>query len=89
MHVLDRNTFRPVITGLHVLAASRDLAIADFEFLNAGMEGRPPHMDLLAGSGQIREHLVSGQPVDDLAHGWAPVREQFERMRSPYLIYPP
>lgn len=87
VHVMDRHTFRPVITGLHVLAACRELSMNEFEFLNASWEGRPPHMDLLAGSGQIREHLIRGQPVDEFAHAWSPVREQFEKKRSPHLMY--
>jgi uncharacterized protein YbbC (DUF1343 family) len=87
VHVHDREAMRSVITGLHVLAACRELALESFEFLNTSAEGRPPHMDLLAGSGKIRAHLESGQKVDDLLSEWAPVRERFSRLREPYLLY--
>jgi uncharacterized protein YbbC (DUF1343 family) len=86
-HVLDRHAFHPVITGLHVLAACRELAMDEFSFLQTGWEGHPPHMDLLAGSARIREHLVSAQPVDALVGEWAAVREKFEKVREPYLLY--
>jgi uncharacterized protein YbbC (DUF1343 family) len=87
VHVTDREAFLPVRTGLHVLEACRALALDEFAFLSTGVEGRPPHMDLLAGSARIREHLLAGQPLEALFAGWPAVREAFQAACAPYLLY--
>jgi uncharacterized protein YbbC (DUF1343 family) len=87
VHVLDREAFRPLISGLHLLAACQELAAGEFSFLTNRVDAYPPHFDRLAGSGQIRDHLESGQPVDELVSEWAYVRERFSRAREPYLLY--
>jgi uncharacterized protein YbbC (DUF1343 family) len=87
VHVLDREAFQPVLTGLHVLAACQELAMDEFSFLKTGWEGGLLHMDLLAGSARIREHLMSAQPVDALVGEWATIHEKFEQVREPYLLY--
>jgi uncharacterized protein YbbC (DUF1343 family) len=88
LHVLNRLDFRPVLTGLHVLAACRELALDSFEFLPPYLEGSPPHMDLLAGSTSLRPYLAAGQPVDELTSQWSPAAAQFEQQRTPFLLYP-
>jgi uncharacterized protein YbbC (DUF1343 family) len=88
VHVLDRSVFRPVLTGLHVLAACRELALDSFAFLPPYLEGSPPHMDLLAGSAGLRAYLEAGLPVDELTGQWAPEVMKFEEQRKPFLLYP-
>ncbi|RPJ51851.1 MAG: DUF1343 domain-containing protein [Chloroflexi bacterium] len=87
VHVFDRLTFHPVLTGLHLLATARELALESFEFLKPGLEGKPLHLDLLAGTAHLREYLVAGRMVDEIAAEWAPVSEEWQRVREPYLLY--
>ncbi len=87
MHVLDREAFQPVITGLHLLAGCQVLAPDHFAFLQESWEGRPCHMDLLAGSAHIREHLAARKPVEDLLAEWKPVENAFANVRAFYLLY--
>ncbi len=86
-HVTDRQAFRPVEAGLHVVAACRALAPDHFEFLASSWEGQPPHFDLLTGDAAIRTGLAAGTPVADLVSGWPAVAAAFEQARRAYLLY--
>ncbi len=87
LHVLDRETFQPVISGLHLMASCRALDPDRFAFLSHSWEGQPCQMDLLTGSPSIREQLTLEKPVDHLLAQWKPVKEQFATLRTPYLLY--
>lgn len=88
VHVTNREMFRPVVAGLHAVAACRAQAPDCFEFLSSSWEGRPPHFDLLLGNALVREGLAAGVAVDDLTASWPTVASQFTRRREPYLLYP-
>jgi uncharacterized protein YbbC (DUF1343 family) len=87
LHVTERAAFRPIVTGLHVIAACREQAPDRFTFLSSSWEGRQPHFDLLTGGPAIRAGLVAGVPVEELTTGWAAIAAEFERERRPYLLY--
>lgn len=87
VHVTDRQAFRPVEAGLHVVAACRAQAPDRFEFLPSSWEGRPPHFDLLTGDAAIREGLVADVPVADMISDWPGLAAAFEQARQPYLLY--
>jgi uncharacterized protein YbbC (DUF1343 family) len=87
VHVTGRDAFRPVETGLHVVAAFLADAPDQCAFLSSSWEGRPPHFDLLTGDAAIREGLLAGVPVTDLVAGWAESEHEFRRERAPYLLY--
>lgn len=87
LHVTARDAFCPVATGLHLIAAARAQAPAEFQFLPSSWEGQPPHFDLLAGTARLREGLESGEPVQALVDGWAVDVARFEQERKQYLLY--
>ncbi len=87
IHVTDRLVFQPVLAGLHLLAACQELALGDFAFIQPGVEGKPLHLDLLAGTARVREYLTAGRSVEDIVSAWAPVKAEFARVREPYLLY--
>jgi len=87
VHVTDRLAFRPVETGLHVVAACRGQAPDRFEFLASSWEGLPPHFDLLTGDAALREGLLAGASVAGLVAGWSTVAAAFLEARQPYLCY--
>jgi uncharacterized protein YbbC (DUF1343 family) len=87
VHVTDREAFRPVTTGLHVIAACRAQAPERFEFLSSSWEGCSPHLDLLTGVAAVREGLAAGRAVNDITASWSNVKSQFEEKRRPYLLY--
>jgi uncharacterized protein YbbC (DUF1343 family) len=87
LHVLDRETFRPLATGLHILSVLRTLWPQAFEWLGTSWEGRPPHFDLLIGNGWVRGWIDEGRPVDEIVAQWRGTLVQFEQQRQPYLLY--
>lgn len=87
VHVTDREALRPVTMGLHVLAACQKVAPEHFAFLRSSWEGRPAHLDLLAGSAHVREALTSGVPVTEIVAGWESELARFAEQRRPYLLY--
>jgi len=87
VHVLDREAFRPVRTGLSLLATARQLAPAHFAWLPSSWEGRPPHLDLLAGSDDVRTSLDAGHDVTALEQTWAAGLSQFEAERQSCFLY--
>ncbi len=86
-HVVDRDGYRAVTTGLHILDAARRQSRERFEFLAASWEGKPPHLDLLSGDARIREGLRAGASVEALVEAWQDGLTEFARTRRRYLLY--
>jgi uncharacterized protein YbbC (DUF1343 family) len=89
IHVLDRAAFRPVLTGVALLAGIR---AAD----PAGFAWRPPPyeyereklpIDILAGSPDLREAIDAGTSADAIARAWEPDVDAFRRVRRRFLLY--
>lgn len=87
VHVMDREAFRPLRAGLHVVAAIRSLWPTDFAWLQSSWEGRPAHFDLLIGNGWVREQIDAGHPVDPIVASWQQELVRFEERRRQYLLY--
>lgn len=87
VHVMDRVRFKPVATGLHLIAACRAFAPSRFEFLASSWEGRPPHFDLLMGDSRVREGLALGVSVEELTAGWEETASAWRARCGPYLLY--
>ena len=89
IHVTNRRTFQPVLTGTALIAAFR---LADPQ----GFNWRPPPyeyeriklpFDILAGSSDLREQLEAGNDPKAIARSWVPAVAEFEKIRSRFLIY--
>ena len=87
MHVHDRTHWAPVAAGLHLIAACRAQAPAQFEFLATSWEGAPPHFDLLAGTARLRTGIMAGVPVEELVEDWRTEVAEFRARRAAYLLY--
>lgn len=83
VHVTDRDIFEPVRCGLHVIAACRAMGGERFTFL----PGDPPHFDLLAGSAELRAHLLAGGAVDEVVGAWREENKHFVAQREACLLY--
>ena len=88
LHVLDRSSFKPVETALHMLAAVLRLWPEEFRWLEPSYDRRH-HFDLLAGTSKTREALGRGTPVQEIVDGWREKLEEFGEMRQDFLIYRP
>jgi uncharacterized protein YbbC (DUF1343 family) len=89
LHVTDREAFRPVRTGLAVLAALRDLAGEAFAWRREPYEfvADKPAIDLLFGSDRERLALEAGATPGEIARSWEAEEEAFRQRRRPYLLY--
>jgi uncharacterized protein YbbC (DUF1343 family) len=88
IHVLNRESFRPVLTGVALVAAFREA--------DTGFAWRPPPyeyehdklpFDILAGSSELREQIEAGVPADDIGRSWESAVAEFERVRRKFLLY--
>ena len=88
IHVLDRRTFRPVLTGVALVAAFRQ---ADAAYAWRQPPYRTEHekmpFDILAGSSELREQIEAGEEPEAIARSWEPAVEEFARLRSRFLMY--
>ena len=89
IHVVDRDDFRPVMTGVALIDMFRRCDPSRFAW-------RPPPyeyehqklpIDILSGSDVLRTDIESGRPLQDLVGRWREDDDMFARMREPYLLY--
>jgi uncharacterized protein YbbC (DUF1343 family) len=89
LHVTDREAFRPVRTGLAVLATLRDLSGTRFAWRTTEYEfvSNPCAIDLLFGSDRERLALEAGKPWQEIAAAWESEEASFRKRRKPFLMY--
>lgn len=87
IHITDRETFRPVTLGLHLLSALKAIYPAKFAWLPQSWEGTHPHIDLLAGTDQVRRAIDAGEDVNEIVEAWVDDVTDFEQMSHKYWLY--
>ncbi len=85
LHVVDRDRFQPVRTGLEMLSMVRTMYPHDFAW-------REPYngryfFDLLAGTDKLRLDLDRGVSPSEIIAGWQSELAVFKAVREKYLIY--
>ena len=85
VHVIDRQVFQPVRTGLEALAAIKRLWPQEFSWHIP--PGGIHNFDRLAGTDQMRLALDAGTPVGELMASWEPELQKFANLRKNYLLY--
>jgi uncharacterized protein YbbC (DUF1343 family) len=88
LYVTDRDAFRPVETGLHLISLVRRRHPEHFRLREPWTEGGRHPLDLLTGGAQVQHWLESDGQVSDLLHSWKEELAGFEELRREYLIYP-
>jgi uncharacterized protein YbbC (DUF1343 family) len=89
LHVLDRQRFRPVETGVALVAAFRAAAPDRFAWRDPPYEYEHEKwpIDILAGSSELRDQIERGVPAREIADSWEPAVAEFERIRGRFLLY--
>jgi uncharacterized protein YbbC (DUF1343 family) len=89
LHVTDFAAFRPVLTGLTVLATMRELSRQRFHWRTEPYEfvADIPAIDLLFGSDRERQGLEAGVSAGELAKGWQSEETAFRLRRQEVLLY--
>lgn len=89
LHVIDRNAFKPVITGVAIISAIRRLYPDGFQWK------QPPYeyvydklpFDMINGSSRLRDQIEAGTPVSEIEEGWREGLSEFAERRESYLLY--
>jgi len=79
IHILDRDTLRPVTVALNLIAVVRRMAGEAWVW--------NPHFDRLAGSSFVRSALEAGTGVDEIIDTWSESISSFSYQREKYLLY--
>ncbi len=89
IHVLDREAFRPVLTGVALVAAFRAADPAGFRWRDPPYEYEHQKLpfDILAGSPTLRQQIETGVTPDEIARSWEPALRDFAVLRRQYLLY--
>ena len=89
IHVTDRAAFRPVLTGVALIATFHRANPSRFAWRQPPYEYEHDKMpiDILAGSDTLRRQIETGVPAAEIASGWQEDEATFRRLRERYLIY--
>jgi uncharacterized protein YbbC (DUF1343 family) len=86
IHVTNRNAFKPVETGLHIVKTIHDLYPKDFAFREENSQG-VSFFDLLLGNGWVRQAIKEGKSVEEMKQQWEEDLQKFKKTREQYLLY--
>ena len=89
IHVLDREQFRPVITGVALIDLFRRSDRSRFAWRQPPYEYEPDKMpfDILSGSDELRRQVEAEMPIRDIAESWREDEMRFRHQRSKFLLY--
>lgn len=81
IYITDREEFKAVPTGLHIIKTIQDLYPGDFEFLAAN------NFNLLIGNGWIMSRIKAGSTVNEILKEYQVKQDAFKKVRKNYLLY--
>ena len=89
IHVLDRQLFRPVLTGVALVAAFHAAGASQFCWRDPPYEYEREKLpfDILAGSSELREQIKAGVRAEEIARSWEPAVATFRSVRERFLMY--
>ncbi len=89
IHVTERDTFEPVITGVGMVKTAHDMYPEDFRWKEPPYEyvfDRNP-FDVISGTTKTREAIERGSSLDSISEGWQQDLKLFKAVREQYLLY--
>jgi uncharacterized protein YbbC (DUF1343 family) len=90
IHVTDRRSFKPFLTGVAILKTVKELYPEEFQWR------RPPYeyeteklpIDILSGSTMLRQFIEDARTLEEMEDWWRRSALQFNRnIRKRYLLY--
>lgn len=89
LHVVDAQSFLPVLTGVAVFQACFELGGANFRWRHDAYEfvDDVPAFDLLCGTDQVRRGIEAGHSLNQLVAGFDEERRSFLSARLRYALY--
>jgi len=89
LHVIDRDNFEPVTTGLTMVKVAHDLYPGQFSWKEPPYEyvyDRNP-FDVIAGTMRVRQAIEEGSTIAELQESWKPGLSEFKKLREEFLLY--
>lgn len=89
IHVLDREAFEPVITGIALVKTIHDFYKSDFKWKMPPYEyvfDRNP-FDVISGTMKTREQIERGISINKIKTSWEEELNRFKEMKDEYLLY--
>jgi uncharacterized protein YbbC (DUF1343 family) len=80
INVLDRDTFLPFTTTLHIIKTARDMYPEQFQF-------HADYFDKIIGSSSIRQRIARGASVDEILQENSSQIKEFADLRKAFLLY--
>ncbi len=89
LHVLDRESFEPYLTGIAIIAAVKALYPESFDWRKPPYEYEKVKLpiEILCGGQAIPRLIERGAGPEEIRPTWEKDVEQFLEKRRPYLIY--
>jgi len=89
IHVTERNSFRPVLTGVALAGMFHRTDPSRFAWRQPPYEYEHDKMpiDILAGSDALRHQIDTGVPAAEIAASWREDERAFRTLREPFLLY--
>jgi uncharacterized protein YbbC (DUF1343 family) len=89
IHVLDRNQFKPVLTGVALIQMFRRVNPSGFAWREPPYEYEKEKLpiDILAGSDILRRQIESDVSPAEIAASWSDDERAFETVRQTHLLY--
>jgi uncharacterized protein YbbC (DUF1343 family) len=89
IHVVDRNSFKPVITGIAIISTIRRLYPDLFAWKTPPYEYVHDKLpfDVINGSSRLREQIEAGESVAKIEDCWRAELNDFAERRCSYLLY--
>ncbi|MBD0370807.1 MAG: DUF1343 domain-containing protein [Pyrinomonadaceae bacterium] len=89
IHVLDRQAFEPVMTGVATVLVARELYNERLRWKEPPYEyvfDKNP-FDVIAGTSKLREGIERGDNLETIVASWLKGLEAFKKLRSRFLLY--
>jgi uncharacterized protein YbbC (DUF1343 family) len=89
IHVIDRQSFEPVVAGVAMVKLAYDMYTDDFLWKNTPYEyvyDKNP-FDVISGTNQIREAIEQGSGLNEIQDSWKAPLAEFRAVREKYLLY--
>ncbi len=89
IHVMNRDEFKPVITGIGMVKTAYDMYTEKFRWKDPPYEyeyDRNP-FDIISGTSKMREAIERGDSLSEIEDSWQAPLAEFKAIRERYLLY--
>jgi len=89
IHVTDRASFEPVISGVATVKLAYDMYPEEFRWKEDAYEyvyDKNP-FDVISGTRKLRESIERGDSIEAIQESWRERLEEFRRLRDSFLLY--